>query len=252
MAMGRIVGKVANTMHHLVLGVAQSKPVEKVVSTGAKALGFGIDKGAGLANTAIEGAQKAVEKAARKETYEQIGHAVNKHAGKVTRNVLTDDSAYKQVGKIGGAPIGVANKNLIADDMRRRVDNTLNTIAGAATYKSKLGNNLADALDSEIPVLNMPSKMIRGMSNGLVTTGGDNLLPMGIKATGFGAVVAAAVQTGRGTPDAVKKWNEGRQGTNMDSRPVTSAPQLPAYAQNGGATGDLVFALNNLRHGGMM
>ena len=38
----------------------------------------------------------------------------------------------------------------------------------------------------------------------------------------------------------------------MDTQPVTSAPSIPAYANNGGATGDLVFALNNLRHGGMM
>lgn len=38
----------------------------------------------------------------------------------------------------------------------------------------------------------------------------------------------------------------------MDSQPVSIAPTTPAYANNGGATGDLVFALNNLRHGGMM
>lgn len=38
----------------------------------------------------------------------------------------------------------------------------------------------------------------------------------------------------------------------MSSQSVTSAPRIPAYAQNGGASGDLVFALNNLRNGGMM
>ena len=77
-------------------------------------------------------------------------------------------------------------------------------------------------------------------------------MPFGMKATGLGVAAAATFQVGAGTPEAVKSWNQNRQGTNYDRQPVTSAPKVPAYAQNGGATGDLVFALNNLRHGGMM
>lgn len=62
---------------------------------------------------------------------------------------------------------------------------------------------------------------------------------------GAGAVIA-------GTPAAAKSYAQNRQGQNYDNQAVTSAPRLPAYQQNAGATGDLVFALNNLRHGGMM
>ena len=93
---------------------------------------------------------------------------------------------------------------------------------------------------------------LTAVSKPLITTGGDNLMPFGMKATGLGVVAAATFQVGAGTPEAVKSWNQNRQGTNYDRQPVTSAPKIPAYAQNGGATGDLVFALNNLRHGGMM
>lgn len=75
---------------------------------------------------------------------------------------------------------------------------------------------------------------------------------LGVKATKRGALLAGGVMFAAGVPQAGKQYIENRQGTNMDSQPMTSAPRLPAYAQDGGATGDLVFALNNLRHGGMM
>ena len=55
-----------------------------------------------------------------------------------------------------------------------------------------------------------------------------------------------------GVPAAGKQFVDNRRGTNHDQQITTVAPRVPAYAQNGGATGDLVFALNNLRHGGMM
>lgn len=109
---------------------------------------------------------------------------------------------------------------MFADDINRRIKTSLNTLTA--------------------------------VSKPLITTGGDNLLPFGMKATGLGVAAAATFQVGAGTPEAVKSWNQNRQGTNYDRQPVTSAPKVPAYAQNGGATGDLVFALNNLRHGGMM
>lgn len=87
---------------------------------------------------------------------------------------------------------------------------------------------------------------------GLVKTGSDNFMPFGLKATGLGTTLAIGSAALSGGPEAIKTLNRNRQGTNFDSQPVSVAPQTPAYANNGGATGDLVFALNNLRHGGMM
>lgn len=67
-----------------------------------------------------------------------------------------------------------------------------------------------------------------------------------------GMLVASAGAMVAGAPSAGKQFVDNRRGTNYDQQVTSVAPRVPAYAQNGGATGDLVFALNNLRHGGMM
>lgn len=229
MGLGKFFGKITETASDLTLGVIHSRPVQGVLKGTFKGIAKSVDPAAGVAEKAWQAGEKVVSAATNKETYKRIGKAVESGAGKVVKNTLTDPDSYKQIGKIPdlkinkntvGAPILVSNKTLFADDMNRRIKTSLNTLTA--------------------------------VSKPLITTGGDNLLPFGMKATGLGVVAAATFQVGAGTPEAVKSWNQNRQGTNYDRQPVTSAPKVPAYAQNGGATGDLVFALNNLRHGGMM
>lgn len=234
MALGRIVGKVANTVENLVLGVATSKPMEKVVGGAAKAVGKAVDPAAGIVNKAIHKSADIGKAAVKKETYTNIGKAVNEKTGKVINNFISDPDSYKQVGRVPfgkskGEPIMVSNRVLLGDEIHRRVQTGMDSVIHVAKGDS--------ILTGKRP---------------LVTTGGDNLLPMGLKATGLGVAVAGAYEVASGTPQAVQQWNKDRQGTNMDTSPVTSAPRVPAYAQNGGATGDLVFALNNLRNGGFM
>ena len=84
----------------------------------------------------------------------------------------------------------------------------------------------------------------------LIKKDSDSLI--GYKATKRGALVAGGIMMASGVPGAGEQFIKNRQGTNFDQQATTSAPRVPAYANNGGATGDLVFALNNLRHGGMM
>ena len=229
MGLGRIAGRVTETLSDLTLGFFHSRPVKGAVRGVAKGVANSVEPIAGTAEKAWQAGEKVVGAATNKETYKRIGKAVESGAGKVVKNTLTDPDSYKQIGKIpdikinkgiSGSPILVSNKTLFADDMNRRIKTILNTLTA--------------------------------ISKPLVTSGGDNLLPFGMKATGLGVAAAATFQVGAGTPEAVKSWNQNRQGTNYDRQPVTSAPKVPAYAQNGGATGDLVFALNNLRHGGMM
>ena len=229
MGLGKFFGKITETASDLTLGFFHSRPVQGVLKGTFKGIAKSVDPAAGVAEKAWQAGEKVVGAATNKETYKRIGKAVESGAGKVVKNTLTDPDSYKQIGKIPdlkinkntvGAPILVSNKTLFADDMNRRIKTSLNTLTA--------------------------------VSKPLITTGGDNLLPFGMKATGLGVVAAATFQVGAGTPEAVKSWNQNRQGTNYDRQPVTSAPKVPAYAQNGGATGDLVFALNNLRHGGMM
>ena len=229
MGLGKFFGKITETASDLTLGVIHSRPVQGVLKGTFKGIAKSVDPAAGVAEKAWQAGEKVVGAATNKETYKRIGKAVESGAGKVVKNTLTDPDSYKQIGKIPdlkinkntvGAPILVSNKTLFADDMNRRIKTSLNTLTA--------------------------------VSKPLITTGGDNLLPFGMKATGLGVAAAATFQVGAGTPEAVKSWNQNRQGTNYDRQPVTSTPKVPAYAQNGGATGDLVFALNNLRHGGMM
>ena len=229
MGLGKFFGKITETASDLTLGVIHSRPVQGVLKGTFKVIAKSVDPAAGVAEKAWQAGEKVVGAATNKETYKRIGKAVESGAGKVVKNTLTDPDSYKQIGKIPdlkinkntvGAPILVSNKTLFADDMNRRIKTSLNTLTA--------------------------------VSKPLITTGGDNLMPFGMKATGLGVAAAATFQVGAGTPEAVKSWNQNRQGTNYDRQPVTSAPKVPAYAQNGGATGDLVFALNNLRHGGMM
>lgn len=246
---GKAVGRLYNTTKNLIMGVGTSEITQKVVSKVAKAVADAVEPGAGIADKSLKSAKKGVQAATNPKTYSKIGKAVESGAGKVVNNVVTDPGSYKQIGK---SHVVRSNKSLFGDEMHRRIQGGLDTVAAVATHKSKIGNKVADFLESDNKLLNIPSKMVRGVSNGLVTTGGDNLLPLGMKATGLGVVAASAVQLGAGAPDAVKQWNANRQGSNYDSQPVTSAPRTPSYANNGGATGDLVFALNNLRHGGMM
>lgn len=248
---GKALGKIADTGKNLIMGTVTSGPVEKIVGGIFRGIGNAIEPGAGVLDKGLQAAQKTAKAATKKETYQKIGKAVERGAVNVTKAGISNPEAYTRLGK---THVAAANRTLIGDELNRRMKGTLNTVAAiadAATMKSKTGNAIADMLDQH-KLLKAPAKMVRGVSNGLVTTGGDNLLPMGVKATGLGVVTAAAVQTAVGTPQAVQQWNRNRQGTNYDSQPVTSAPRTPAYANNGGATGDLVFALNNLRHGGMM
>ena len=229
MGLGKFFGKITETASDLTLGVLHSRPVQGVLKGTFKGISKSVDPAAGVAEKAWQAGEKVVGAATNKETYKRIGKAVESGAGKVVKNTLTDPDSYKQIGKIpdikinkgiSGSPILVSNKVLLADDINRRIKTSLNTLTA--------------------------------VSKPLITTGGDNLMPFGMKATGLGVAAAATFQVGAGTPEAVKSWNQNRQGTNYDRQPVTSAPKVPAYAQNGGATGDLVFALNNLRHGGMM
>ena len=229
MGLGKFFGKITETASDLTLGFFHSRPVQGVLKGTFKGIAKSVDPAAGVAEKAWQAGEKVVGAATKKETYKRIGKAVESGAGKVVKNTLTDPDSYKQIGKIpdikinkgiSGSPILVSNKTLFADDINRRIKTSLNTLTA--------------------------------VSKPLITTGGDNLMPFGMKATGLGVVAAATFQVGAGTPEAVKSWNQNRQGTNYDRQPVTSAPKVPAYAQNGGATGDLVFALNNLRHGGMM
>lgn len=248
MSIGGKIVEISQAVNDLVLAGANSKITKKVVGGAAKGIRKGVNAVAGGADKSIKVGQAAAEKISDPAVRNTVKQKVSKGVGSAIKNTITDESSYSAV-RLGlkedspvlkarnialnrsrrqSVPIATSNKFLIGDDIHRRVKTGLDSAAHILGGDSLLTGRKA-----------------------LITTGGDNLLPLGMKATGMGVAVAGAVNMGLGTPQAVEQWNKNRQGTNYDSQPVTSAPKIPAYANNGGATGDLVFALNNLRNGGM-
>ena len=158
--------------------------------------------------------------------------AIGKAAGTVTRSVLSDDSAYR---RFGGKKWGIEAtwKPLVVDgvgQVAREVGDSL-AFAGNVLSKETIGN-------THVP---NPLKIFERSNDNLL---GWKLNKRGKLIIGAGALIA-------GAPGAAKEYVNDRRGNGQSElRPI--APRTPAYADNGGATGDLVFALNNLRHGGMM
>lgn len=72
---------------------------------------------------------------------------------------------------------------------------------------------------------------------------------LGIELSKRGKLVATGAALISGTSQATKNFNNHTMGTQRDSQITPHAPSLPAYANNAGATGDLVFALNANRKG---
>lgn len=75
----------------------------------------------------------------------------------------------------------------------------------------------------------------------LVTKGGFKLKPLGWGVIGLGAAIGGA----RSAMDTSDRIRMGQ----VDPYITRPTPQLPSYANNAGATGDLVFALNANRRG---
>lgn len=255
------VGKIMKKTGDVVMGVANSSVVKGVSRVGTGALKAGVEGAAGIANKTIKSAKNIAPKLKNIS-----GKKISANIGKVTNKTMVgigDD--YKTIGKaVNDSKIGKVfnkhtGKNFLDDDAAIRLRGSMDRSRPKTTYTSS--NNtfgLVDAVtdraktyaDGAVHILKGDS-WITGKQP-LIKTGADNFMPFGLKATGLGVTVAIGASMASGTPEAVEQWNKGRQGSNMDSQPVSLAPTTPAYANNGGATGDLVFALNNLRHGGMM
>lgn len=83
----------------------------------------------------------------------------------------------------------------------------------------------------------------------LLKRSNDSLL--GYKTTGLGTTLAMGTAFAMGVPSAVEEYNTIRQGQFAGTYQMGAIPGLVpqghAYANNAGATGDLVLALNNNR-----
>lgn len=233
MGLWKGVNKAMSTIHDVAVGTV-GKGTGKVIAKGVKQAPKTIDKGAGVLNKVINFGASATQKVKSG----QVTDAITEGVGKVTRSVLTNEDTYTRVGgkKLG---LEVSKRPLVLDELNSRVKSVGDK--GAAIF---------DAISKD--KRKIPFSGGKEMANWsqLIKRNNDSLL--GWRVNKRGMLVASAGVMVAGVPGAGKQFINNRQGTNYDQQVTSIAPRVPAYAQNGGATGDLVFALNNLRHGGMM
>ena len=89
---------------------------------------------------------------------------------------------------------------------------------------------------------------IAGIGRKLVTEDLRDSNVLKHKATKLGAGLIVGASVIGGMRGAFDELNTKRMG-QMDTRVQRATPQIPAYDQNAGATGDLVFAMNANRRG---
>lgn len=156
-------------------------------------------------------------------------------AGAAMGGLLADADGNAPIGKTAaiGAGIGAIST----------------AIPGGASAVGLIGAGGAALAASGAEALGSVGKHMIKMPKGALTL--DNLNE--IKMTGLGkGLLGGAVLLG-GVKDAYSYYEKSRMGVN-DGMLRTATPTVPIQKQqsfdnNGGATGDLVFALNNLRNG---
>lgn len=94
------------------------------------------------------------------------------------------------------------------------------------------------------PAANIMSKFVRPAS--AIDKHVNELMPYKLTKLGTAALIGTGLVSS--FKEGFDDFNRNRMG-QMDNRIYRATPTIPSYANNGGATGDLVFALNKNRRG---
>lgn len=227
MALANRIGKMFENITNvaMVAGKTGGKLTGPVVKAGLKGA-------VNVGNKVLDGVE-AVAKTDMKQLIKDIGSGVKKVGAATVDNVLTNDASYKTVGETGAR---VSKKLNLLDEVA-----THTRAAGNAAYKLGRGVDIASFKG---PI----SGKQRTISTRLLKTSDESLI--GLRATGLGATLMIGGAAMAGVPRAAQTALNDRKGYT-DGQAVGHAPggYTPAYQQNAGATGDLVFALNDLRRG---
>lgn len=176
--------------------------------------------GAKVATGAAKGGAKAV-----KATAKGISNNSKKIRTAFVDNVLVGGD-YKE---IAGGRFKWSNKGSIMDEAAFHVRGAQNAAIGAWEFAT---NGIGEKHYGQL---------LKRTDNSFI----------GYKATGLGKGLAFGAAVASGVPAAARTYNEERRGQyagvyQMGAIPGL-VPQGHAYANNAGATGDLVLALNNNR-----
>ena len=168
------------------------------------------------------------------------------------------------IGIIGGAALGIGTVKA-ASNFAASAVNTLQSIGGGAISGFEKIGGIAI---KSAPYVGKAGLGVAGIGAGLSAVAVDKYVstglgfasklvkdvPMGSKNPGvFGQTLSKfglATVLGTGLIASAKEGYDQMQERHMGTRSqgiYKATPQIPAYANNGGATGDLVFALNQNR-----
>lgn len=172
-----------------------------------------------------------------------------------------------RAGAIGGAAVGAA-AGIVGGAIAMNPVKTASAIGGAALGMTELagagiiggaevaGAGIIGAAKIAAPVAMYGAQKYASIGAGAVK-GIDkfllkddlkesNLLGKKLNLAGKGVVVGSALMSG--AMEAFNDFNSNRMG-QRDGQITRATPRTPSYANNAGATGDLVFAMNRNRRG---
>ena len=128
--------------------------------------------------------------------------------------------------------------------VRKKAGKAINeTAEKVGKHEKGIGFDLKGAIAKDVK---LHTSQVLNFAGSLVEETDKNLL--GIKLNGRGKIVAAGAALVGGSAQGVRSYNQKSMGAR-DGQITGHTPTLPAYANNAGATGDLVFALNANRRG---
>ena len=190
-----------------------------------------------------------LSKAAGRTAGEVAGAVVGKGIDLINAATKVD---YKAIGRSG------------LEKGKRGVGYTLHGLSNEAEFVGRSGSLLKKQLIGDAPIsthyFGENSKITKAMKKTALFKRDETSVLLGAKATKLGVGVIAAGSFIAGTPKAANTFVEMQKGRNDGSvrtnTPVNNYAQTGqmghSYANNAGATGDLVFALHNQRHTGIL
>lgn len=218
MALAHRLGKIFENVAYTAMEVGKvgGKATGKIAKAGFKGATH-------IGNKVMDGVEAAA-KVDKRAMVRKMNRNVKEFGANTVDNALTNDASYMRIGKAGG----ISNKLNLLDEVA-----THTRAAGNAAYNIGAGFKIPFTNGKRTPALFKASD--------------DSLI--GLRATGFGKTAMIGGAMIAGTPRGVQTAFEDRRGF-ADQQSVGHSPgYAPAYTQNAGATGDLVFALNDLRRG---
>ena len=205
---------------------------------------FGVAKGAAIGTARIGG-----------DIAGAIGKGTTAYGSKILGNALS--SPLKTAAAIGGAAaIGYGLADLDGRSDGGRVAGKAALGVAAASAIPGVSTVAAGAAMAGVGVASSVGGLVMGLGNKMIKAPSQpinfsNLNEVGFTKLGKGLIVGAGLY--EGASKAIGKFENIRMGTNdgMMRTHTPTIPQrqsnLPSYANNGGATGDLVFSMYNNR-----